>query len=670
MYYTFRDHEVNRDMVIAHQMTPQKTAHILSTMLFLAAFLLAPPVMARDLLLGSDTTRASFAGYAEHLEDPSGAMDISDIANEDAHPPFRRIEQFWSFGFSRSAHWYRATVYRMGDAPADWVLDLGAPYLNDIRVYIPEQQREGPAFRMVQLGDHTPAAQRPMRTRQHALPISFPPNRPVTFYFRVASNSVVNVAASLHRPEAFAAEESRAGLLWGLYFGILILVIVVYGALGTWLANATLIAYVLHVIALFGNFFTIQGFFGIIFPDAPGWVSDATTGIMGFSVTTSAVYMWLRILDLHQNFPKIGKAYRIALVLSIVGLPTVTTQYYGMFAQPVWLMGVSIAYVSLALVVVMIWRKGPDPDLVSFFFAFLSTTGGATARVSMALGLLPATFLTENSFQIGTVTHVLLLNFGLAYRIRQIEKGRIRAEQEAGAIARRAEEQSHFVAMLSHEFRSPLASIDRAAQMIEVKSPELDDRARERLERIRAQAAQLDNLVNMFLTSQSLESGYLAADRRPTRVGDLLAAVLDKLDQEARGRIVVNLPAPDREIPIDPAMVEVALGNLVTNALKYSPAHSPIVITCTGGKEALLVTVADRGPGMAAFEVAKLGTKYFRASTSAGIKGTGLGLHIVRKVAEAHGGELAIHSRPGEGTRMTLRLPTNPPSLAENRARP
>jgi signal transduction histidine kinase len=618
---------------------------------------------ARDVVLGTETRQLSLAGHVEHFEDRDGTLGIAEVANDENPPAFRRVEQFWSHGFSRSAHWYRFTVYRIADAPAQWVLDIGAPYLNDIQIYLPDDTLADKDYRMVQMGDHVPPSGRPMRTRQHALPLAFPPEKPVTIYFRVATNSVVSVTASLNRPDIFTADETRDSLLWGLYFGVMLLVILVYGALGIWLGNSALIAYVLHVLALFGNFFAIEGYMGLVFVNLPGWAADAFSGTIAFAVSSSAIYLWLRLLDLRRNFPRIEKLYVFLFLVSLAGLPTVTTHAYGPIAQIAWLMGVSIAYVSLALVVVLIWRKGPNPDLLSFFLAFLATTVGSTARVSMALGFLPSTMLTENAFQIGAIAHVLFLNFGLAYRMRQIEKGKIRAEQEASTLARRAEEQSHFVAMLSHEFRSPLASIDRAAQMIEVKTPELPERTRERLERIRAQASQLDNLVSMFLTSQSLESGYLAADRRQTKVGGLVGAVIEKLDPETRSRIAVNLVDPDREIPVDPPMMEIALGNLISNALKYSPADNPIVVTCSGGRETFLITVADRGPGMSAADVAKLGTKYFRASTSAGIKGTGLGLHIVRKVAEAHGGELIVHSRPGEGTRMTLRLPTSGESV-------
>jgi two-component system, sensor histidine kinase LadS len=100
-----------------------------------------------------------------------------------------------------------------------------------------------------------------------------------------------------------------------------------------------------------------------------------------------------------------------------------------------------------------------------------------------------------------------------------------------------------------------------------------------------------------------------------------------------------------------------AIGNLLDNALRYSPPGGRVEMSATLDANGLLIHVSDHGPGMSKEELAILGTPYYRSASSSGKKGSGLGYHFSRKVVDAHGGCLQASSRQGGGMKVSIRLP-------------
>src|SRR5690606_40883781 len=135
-------------------------------------------------------------------------------------------------------------------------------------------------------------------------------------------------------------------------------------------------------------------------------------------------------------------------------------------------------------------------------FAFIIPAIGALVNTAANQGILPQNMLTANLYQAASLVHVLVMSYGMALRLRQLQRDKAAAEQEAAIATRRTEEQRRFVAMLSHEFRNPLAAIDRAAQMIQIKEPGLASAEAQRLGRIRGNVATLTNFRSEEHTSE------------------------------------------------------------------------------------------------------------------------------------------------------------------------
>jgi signal transduction histidine kinase len=167
-------------------------------------------------------------------------------------------------------------------------------------------------------------------------------------------------------------------------------------------------------------------------------------------------------------------------------------------------------------------------------------------------------------------------------------------------------------------------------------------------------AAMIDDLVD----SARLETGTLELRKQPS---DLLHLVCDLLDRvgspQDRQRIHVEAPEPVPSVLADPQRLERAITNLLTNALKYSPADRPVTVRVEYRDGEALLFVTDRGVGIPPEDLPHLFQRHFRAQTAGQREGLGLGLYITRLIVEAHGGQVGVESEVGKGSTFCIGLP-------------
>lgn len=218
------------------------------------------------------------------------------------------------------------------------------------------------------------------------------------------------------------------------------------------------------------------------------------------------------------------------------------------------------------------------------------------------------------------------------------------------------------LAGVSHDMQTPLAVV--LGSLLALKDEALDPQRRALLyERMARQGSHLYRLVQQFLDYSRVESGRsLALRPRPTDVGDAISRL--SADVSARWRLQINVPEELPAVFVDPDRLDQVLANLVSNALKFSPASSPISIGARATDDSVEITVTDRGQGMSPSDLATAFEKFHRGSGASNVPGTGLGLYMSRVLVEAHGGRIAATSRLGEGSQLTVVLPRRPPPTA------
>ena len=228
---------------------------------------------------------------------------------------------------------------------------------------------------------------------------------------------------------------------------------------------------------------------------------------------------------------------------------------------------------------------------------------------------------------------------------------------------------SEFLSTAAHELRTPMASIYGFVELMMMRTLK-PERQRETLEIIHRQTQRMIAIVNELLDLARIEARR-GQDFHVESVG--LAGLLRESLAEFRppdGRESPQVQWPQRGITVrvDRNKLHQALGNVLSNAYKYSPAGGPVRLRIVEDAGSVGVEIADTGIGMQPEELARVSERFYRADTSGSIPGTGLGMSIVKEIIELLGGRLALASTPGEGTTVTLWLPEAAPTRAEPRA--
>jgi len=231
------------------------------------------------------------------------------------------------------------------------------------------------------------------------------------------------------------------------------------------------------------------------------------------------------------------------------------------------------------------------------------------------------------------------------------EVGRLSAALRTmlGQLLRAREDQRRLVQDAGHELKTPLTSI-RTNTTVLRRLDELSPEARARLiDDLDIETRELVSLVNELL---ELANGqYTDEPSEQVDLTDLAHQVADRARRRS-GREVIVHAAGDTVSHGRPAALTRALGNLVDNADKFAPGTEPIEIdVCTGR-----VTVMDRGPGIPPADATRVFDRFYRTSAARGLPGSGLGLAMVRSVAQAHGGEVFAEPRPGGGAAVGFTL--------------
>jgi two-component system sensor histidine kinase KdpD len=246
-----------------------------------------------------------------------------------------------------------------------------------------------------------------------------------------------------------------------------------------------------------------------------------------------------------------------------------------------------------------------------------------------------------------------------------IERGLL-AEEAQGAQLRIEAEQlrGSLLSSVSHDLRTPLTAIAGAASTLVASGDTLDAATRRDLaEAIYEEADRLNRLVSNLLDMTRLESGAAAVHREWQPLEGVVGAAIRRMGKRLEGRpVTTELPPTLPLVSIDGVLVEQVFLNLFDNAVKYTPEGSPIEISAEPAKDEVIVSVADRGPGLPDAAVGDVFEKFHRGPTTGTRGGVGLGLTICRAIVTAHGGHIRVENRPGGGVvfRFTLPFPDTP----------
>jgi two-component system, OmpR family, sensor histidine kinase KdpD len=241
-----------------------------------------------------------------------------------------------------------------------------------------------------------------------------------------------------------------------------------------------------------------------------------------------------------------------------------------------------------------------------------------------------------------------------------LERTRAQDAASLAEAARRSDElKSTLLDALAHEFKTPLTSIKAASTSLLSSNTLKPEQQRELISIVDEETDRLSVLVTEAIQMARIEAGRVILRREGHGVDELIDSVLRKLkpvvtERSIERNIASGLPA----VWVDGELMEVALRQLIDNAIKYSPHGSPVSVSAESIDGRVILSIADHGPGIAESEQGRIFEKFYRAEASRHqIPGAGLGLVIAREIVHAHGGEIWVDSKPGEGSTFHFTLP-------------
>jgi len=267
-------------------------------------------------------------------------------------------------------------------------------------------------------------------------------------------------------------------------------------------------------------------------------------------------------------------------------------------------------------------------------------------------------------FNASRLTHIMLLaeQAEQSFQTRQRQENEAKdLREEADQLAELEKAKSEFLRLASHELRGPAAMLGGYLSLMEDESlGPIPKRMRPVLPLLRAKAAQINLLANEMVEAARLEDQRLQLRRRQLDLREVVRHCLESAMATATAKHRLQFDdRVHRSVPVlaDPMRLDIVIGNLIDNAIKYSPEGGDVTVRLSIADGLGLVSVRDLGIGIAAADMDRLFVRFSRLEQQVDVPGTGLGLYLARELARLHGGDIVAVSTPGEGSEFTLSLP-------------
>ncbi len=355
------------------------------------------------------------------LEDRDGKLDIGAVAaTSDAASPglgfVAATPKLANVGFTPSAWWVRVTVRNAGDQTRLVYLRQGYPLIDSVELFQPGPDGN---WQRTATGDRQPFGTRPVEHRDFLFPLQLAPRAESTYFLRYASQGPIDINLSLLDSNEMGGAVSREQMAYGIYFGCVFMLLVWAGLVFIAVRDGAFLAYFAYV-ATFGLYMAVNtGFaFQYLWPESPRWANTCLIVLLSVSLIT-ALQFSTTILRARDYTPKLHLVARGMQLLAVIAVALSPIMPYSVLVRPVtFLILASVIYLLTLGIVSMLAGSRPARFFVIAWSSFLA---GSLIFLLKNFGVLPHTFLTQHSWQVGSLLEMILLSMTLSSRMNELK---------------------------------------------------------------------------------------------------------------------------------------------------------------------------------------------------------------------------------------------------------
>jgi len=619
---------------------------------------------SEPLILDETTKKHDMYPAIDIFKDREMKLTIDDVVSDDFFDKFIPSDEIiQKKGFFKRINWLRFEVKNESNQN-DWLLEFAFPLINDLQIYTKEDDEIKLLYKA---GSDLPFNQRKVKHRHFIYNVDIKPRESKTFYALAVGSGDLHPPITIWDKDTFIEKTQREFVLLGLFYGI-ILVMILYNLFLYF--SLRLKSYLYYVIAMI---FTLLGKISInglgfqyLWPNAPGW--NLISAPVWVPLACIFVLIFSRhFLDIDRYFPSFKRLLFILIPLNamaIISLPF--SRYIALYFMVIAALSTFLVVLTVAIICL---KRGARQ--ARFYIAgwVIFLTGVSVTILERAV-ILPFTVVTEYAGQAALTIEVVLLSLALADKIKIMRKEKELAEkksQESQELAlqnlQKADElKDEFLAITSHELRTPLyGMIGIAESLRDGITGEISKNMQNQLSMIITSGKRLTNLVNEILDFSKLKYESIELQMKPVQISSVIDIVLAITKPILKNKPIHLINKVDDTLPpvlADENRLQQILYNLLDNAIKYTEKGT-IIISAFADGEAVTINVTDTGKGISKDQLNVIFEPFQQgdASVSREVGGVGIGLNITKNLVDLHDGSLKVWSKIGEGSTFSITLP-------------
>ena len=670
---------------------------ILITLILFFITLSAVHAQSSVLTLQQNISHYKLGTSLEILEDKEENLVLQDFLEKDFNDRFiRSNDEEPKMGYSTSTFWVRFQVENPDAMPKDMYLEIAYQHLDDIELYTPDKNNK---YHMHKAGFQYNFENRQIQHRNFIFKLNI--NRGLnTYYVKIKSSSLVKFPIILQTPEYFAEAIIIEYLLLGLYYGILIVMVLYNLFVFFSVRDISYLYYILYIVSFIFFTLSLTGVgFQYIWPHSLWWAKISTPLFIFMGIFLIGQFI-RTFLDLKKLAPIAEVMVVLMMIWSFAGMIITVKMDYSFVTRLSAITTVTAVF-NYFIVGIISAFKGNRTAKFYLLAWTLYLTGCSLLGLQYA-GYLPSNFITQYSVQIGSAAEVILLSFALGDRINILQEEKEAAQIRTIDIQKSATEnlerkvaertlelnqanehlkeldkiKSNFFANISHEIRTPLTLI--LSPIESVLQGDYDGKTDKRFfENLQRNAIKLLKLINNLLDFSKIEAGRMNLKIQAIDIVGFLRNYTSSIHSAAESKgITISFDNCAGTVPvyIDIEKMDKIVMNLFSNSLKFTDKGGFIKVTVRDDENNCCIDFEDSGIGIPSDKLESIFDRFSQvdAGSTRKYEGTGIGLALAKELIEMHGGTLSVNSRfidespDDHGTVFTVTIPKGKEHFRDN----